>query len=88
MVFQGASTAPSASVIVDASEGVMAAVAAGAGIGMAASFMATPGIRRGELVPILSDFTVERHNITAVWPASRRTNPALRAFLDMLVERV
>lgn len=66
----------------------MAAVAAGAGIGMAASFMATPGIRRGELVPILSDFTVERHNITAVWTASRRTNPALRAFLDMLVERV
>jgi len=78
---------PSSAVIVDASEAVMAAMAAGAGIGMAASFMAAARVQRQELIPILTEFAVERHNITALWPESRRTNPAVRAFLDMLIER-
>ncbi|WP_236124195.1 LysR family transcriptional regulator [Pseudomonas cichorii] len=79
---------PSSPVIVDASEAVMATIAAGAGIGMATSFMAAPRVKRQELVPILSDFAVDRHNITAIWPESRRTNPAVRAFLEMLIERL
>lgn len=41
---------------------------------------------RGELVPVFSDFSVERHNITALWPENRRANPAVRAFLDILQE--
>jgi len=77
---------PSSPVVVDASEAVLAAMAAGAGIGMAASFMAAPRVRRQELIPVLSAFAVARHNITAVWPESRRTNPAVRAFLEMLIE--
>jgi len=79
---------PSSPVIVDSSEAVIAAMTAGAGIGMAASFMAAPRVRREELVPILPDFDVERHNIVALWPQSRRTNPAVRAFIDMLIERL
>ncbi|SNY99104.1 LysR family transcriptional regulator [Halomonas sp. hl-4] len=79
---------PSSSVIVDSSEAVIVAMTAGAGIGMAASFMAAPRVRRKELVPILPDFDVERHNIVALWPQSRRTNPAVRAFIDMLIERL
>ncbi|BBI49287.1 LysR family transcriptional regulator [Vreelandella olivaria] len=66
---------PSSPVIVDSSEAVIAAMTAGAGIGMAASFMAAPRVRRKELIPILPDFDVERHNIVALWPQSRRTNP-------------
>ncbi len=81
-------TVPSSAVIVDASEAVMTAIAAGAGIAMASSFMAAPWVKRQALVPVLSEFAVERHNISAVWPASRRTNPAVRAFLDMLIERL
>ena len=77
---------PSSPLIVDASEAVIVAIAAGAGIGMAASFMAAPWVKRKELIPILSDFAIDRHNITALWPASRRTNPAVRAFLDVLIE--
>lgn len=77
---------PPSPIIVDASEAVLSTIAAGAGIGMATSFMATPWVRRGELVPVLADFAVERHNITVVWPESRRTNPAVRAFLGMLTE--
>lgn len=79
---------PSSPVIVDSSEAVIAAMTASAGIGMAASFMAAPRVRRKELVPILPDFDVERHNIVALWPQSRRTNPAVRAFIDMLIERL
>ena len=77
---------PSSPVVVDASEAVLAAMAAGAGIGIAASFMAAPRVKRKELIPILSGFAVQRHNITAIWPESRRSNPAVRAFLDMLIE--
>jgi DNA-binding transcriptional LysR family regulator len=77
---------PSSPVVVDASEAVLVAIAAGAGIGMAASFMAAPRVKRQELIPILTEFAVQRHNITAIWPESRRTNPAVRAFLDVLIE--
>lgn len=77
---------PPSSIIVDASEAVLATVAAGAGIGMATSFMAAPWVKRGALVSVLADFAVERHNVTALWPESRRTNPAVRAFLDTLTE--
>ncbi|MBP2563272.1 DNA-binding transcriptional LysR family regulator [Neorhizobium galegae] len=76
---------PSSGIVVDASEGVMTAVAAGAGIGMATSFAATAWVKRARLTPILSEFAVERHNVTAVWPQSRRTNPAVRAFIEMLI---
>jgi DNA-binding transcriptional LysR family regulator len=38
------------------------------------------------LVPVLGDFAVERETITALWPSSRRTNPAVRAFLEHLRE--
>lgn len=77
---------PSSPLIVDASEAVIVAMAAGAGIGMAASFMAAPWVKRQELIPILSEFAVDRHNITAIWPESRRANPAVRAFIDVLIE--
>lgn len=77
---------PSAGVMVDASDAVIATIAAGGGIGMSTNFVATPWVARGDLVPILSPFAVERNNITALWPESRRSNPAVRAFLDLLIE--
>lgn len=78
---------PAAAILADASEAVLAAVAAGAGIGMAASFMAAPWVARGVLVPVLEGFAVERRNITALWPESRRTHPGVRAFVELLRER-
>jgi len=77
---------PASGMRVDASDALIAALAAGAGIGMCATFVTAPYVTRGELVPVLSDFAVERHNITALWPESRRANPAVRAFLSMLQE--
>lgn len=75
---------PSSGVIVDASEAVIATVIAGGGIGIIASFIAAPHVARGALVPVLQDCAVERHGISALWPESRRANPAVRAFLDHL----
>ncbi|WP_075293160.1 LysR family transcriptional regulator [Pararhizobium arenae] len=69
---------PSAQIIVDASDAVIATVAAGGGIGMAATFMAAPYVARG------SEHAVDGDDITALWSASRRTNPAVRAFVDHL----
>ncbi|KGD84840.1 LysR family transcriptional regulator [Pantoea stewartii subsp. indologenes] len=76
----------SSDVVVDSSEAVLILTAAGSGIGMMASFMADSWVKNKRLVPILSDFTVERHNITALWHESRRSNPAVRALLDHLIE--
>jgi DNA-binding transcriptional LysR family regulator len=75
---------PPSRILVDVSEVVLATISAGGGIGMATTFMAAPWVKRGELMPVLLDFAVERNNVTAVWPESRRSNPAVRAFLDML----
>ncbi|MBP2308623.1 LysR family transcriptional regulator [Azospirillum melinis] len=77
---------PPSGIVVDVSDALVAALAAGGGIGIAATFITAPYVVRGELVPVLSDFAVERHNITALWPESRRTNPAVRAFLALLQE--
>lgn len=75
---------PNAGVVADASDAVLAVLAGGGGIGIGTSFMAAPYVNRGELVPVLSAFAVERNNVTVLWPASRRANPAVRAFLTML----
>ncbi|MBP2300885.1 DNA-binding transcriptional LysR family regulator [Azospirillum picis] len=75
---------PASGIVVDASEAVVAALVAGGGIGISASFIAAPYVARGELVPVLGSFAVERETIAALWPSSRRTNPAVRAFVDHL----
>ena len=75
---------PSSELVTDVSDALVAILAAGGGIGIAATFITAPYVARGELIPVLSDFAVERYNITAVWPESRHANPAVRAFLTML----
>lgn len=77
---------PRSGLVADVSDAVMAMLVAGGGIGISASFVAAPYVARGELVPILTEFAVKRNNITALWPESRRTNPAVRAFLAQLQE--
>lgn len=75
---------PPSAMVMDASEAVLTTIASGAGIGMVSSFMATTCVEQGTLLPVLTDFAVERHNLTVLWPESRRANPAVRAFLDLL----
>jgi DNA-binding transcriptional LysR family regulator len=77
---------PASGIVVDASEALVATLAAGGGIGIAATFIADPYVARGELVPVLTKFAFQRDNITAVWPESRKTNPAVRAFIAHIRE--
>ncbi|MGN6376005.1 MAG: LysR substrate-binding domain-containing protein [Sphingomonas sp.] len=79
---------PAAAIVVDASDAVIATLIAGGGIGIASSIAAAGPVARGELVPVLADFAVEGQAITAIWPESRRANPAVRAFLTLLAETV
>ncbi len=78
--------APASAIMVDASEAVTRAIVAGGGIGIMATFIAAPYVKRGELVPVLTPFAVDRNNMTAVWPESRRANPTVRSFLSFLHE--
>ena len=77
---------PDAAIVVDVSDAVMEVLAAGGGIGMAASWVAAPYVRQGRLVPLLADCVADSSVITAVWPESRRANPAVKAFVAYLGE--
>jgi DNA-binding transcriptional LysR family regulator len=78
--------APEPRITVDVSDGVVAALAAGGGIGLSPTYIAAPYVRRGELLPILAQFAAQRSTITAVWPENRRANPNVKAFLAFLAE--
>jgi DNA-binding transcriptional LysR family regulator len=75
---------PEANITVDSSDVLVSMLVAGGGIGIAATFATVRQVARGELVPVLEQFAVDRHNITIIWPESRRANPAVRAFIDWL----
>ncbi len=57
---------PPSTLTVDVSDALVAILAAGAGMGMGATFVTAPYVKRGELVPVLEDFAVERNNIIAL----------------------
>jgi DNA-binding transcriptional LysR family regulator len=77
---------PDATVIVDVSDAVAGVMAAGGGIGMAATYLAAPYVERGLLVPVLNKFAVDRADVTALWPESRRGSPNVKAFVSFLTE--
>jgi DNA-binding transcriptional LysR family regulator len=77
---------PSASITADVSDAVAAVLAAGGGVGIAATFVAAPYVERGELVPVLAELAVDRSAITALWPESRRGSPNVKAFVELLGE--
>lgn len=75
---------PKAGLILDVSDAVATALAAGAGIGISATYIAAPYVRRGELVPVLYEYAYDRFHLHALWPESRRSNPAVKAFVAFL----
>jgi DNA-binding transcriptional LysR family regulator len=77
---------PNAGIITDNSDAVAAALVAGGGIGISPTYLAAPFVERGELIPVLHDYSVDRYAMTALWPESRRGNPNVKAFLTFLGE--
>lgn len=78
--------APQAGITIDLSDAVAAVLAAGGGIGISPHYVAAPYVKRGELVPVLPQFAMERFPITALWPESRRGSPNVKAFIAFLTE--
>jgi DNA-binding transcriptional LysR family regulator len=77
---------PEAGITIDATDGMLATLAAGGGIGVVPTYAAAWYVAEGSLVPVLPDLAVERFVITAVWPESRRGSPNVRAFIEFLLE--
>jgi DNA-binding transcriptional LysR family regulator len=77
---------PQAGFVIDSSDAVLAALAAGAGVGVSPTYLAASHVRAGLLVPVLTKFAVERASIAALWSESRRSSPNVRAFLNFLYE--
>jgi DNA-binding transcriptional LysR family regulator len=77
---------PEAEITLDASDGVAAVLVAGGGIGITPTYICAPYVARGELVPVLAQFAVERSSVTALWPESRRASPNVKAFVAFLAE--
>lgn len=77
---------PDAWMITDVSDAVASVLIAGGGIGISPTYLAASYVERGQLVPVLHEFSVERQAMTALWPESRRGNPNVKAFLSFLGE--
>ncbi|MCC0806071.1 LysR family transcriptional regulator [Methylobacterium sp. W2] len=77
---------PNAGIVTDVSDAVAAILVTGGGIGISPTYLAATHVERGDLIPVLHDYAVDRHAITALWPESRRGNPNVKAFLTFLGE--
>jgi DNA-binding transcriptional LysR family regulator len=63
------------------------AAAHGMGVVMQPTFIAAESIRRGNLVPVLTDYSWPVSPAYAVYPPTRHLSYRVRAFIDFLVER-
>lgn len=77
---------PPATLVLDSSDAVAAVIAAGGGIGMSPTYIAAPFLESGVLVPVLKEYALDRFDIIAFWPDSRRGNPTVKAFVSFLSE--
>lgn len=75
--------------VMRASSGDFLANAAAHGLGLVIqpAFLASESIRRGQLVPVLEEYTWPTSPAHAVYPATRHLSHRVRAFIDFLVER-
>jgi DNA-binding transcriptional LysR family regulator len=65
---------------------VLAAAAAGFGVAPLPSIAAAALAARGELIPVLPDWTLGVATLSLLWPASSLPHPRRRAFLDYVRE--
>lgn len=57
----------------------------GAGIAYSTSFLAWQDLLAGRLVSVLGDWQLPLNDFTALYPASRRISPKVRALIDFLI---
>jgi DNA-binding transcriptional LysR family regulator len=67
---------------------LLAAAVEGLGVALEPTFVVGPAIRQGELVPILSDWTIATVPLHAVYPANRHIAAKVRTFVSFLADRM
>jgi DNA-binding transcriptional LysR family regulator len=67
--------------MITAAEGVRAAVISGQGFAIASRWMFTPELESGEVVSILSDWTLPPLDLWVIYPSGRLTSTKARAFV-------
>ena len=63
------------------------AAACGLGIVVSPTFIVSPALKAGRLVPIMSPWTMTTENIYVIYPPHRYLSAKVRVFIDFLVER-
>lgn len=66
---------------------LMAAAIAGLGITLGPTFILGPALRSGQLIPLLTDWTIATIPIHAVYPANRHIAVKVRSFVSFLADR-
>ncbi len=67
---------------------LLAAAVHGLGIALEPTFVVGPAIRRGELVPILREWTIATVPLHAVYPANRHIAAKVRTFVSFLADHL
>lgn len=73
-------------VSVNESNALAAAVLAGLGVSQLGAFIAVPLIERGELVPVLSDWSCPTIPLYVVYPPNRHVSAKVRAFVEWVAD--
>ncbi|MBR1162255.1 LysR family transcriptional regulator [Bradyrhizobium elkanii] len=76
------------SVTFNNSDGVLAAIRSGIGIGQLPVILARSCIARGDLVAVLTDYMVPRGSVWIAWPSNRYRSLAQRAFVDFIRQQL
>jgi len=58
---------------------------AGVGIAPVPSILCAEDVRKGRLVRVLADWSINRKDLRVVYPSKRHLSPRVRLFVDMLV---
>lgn len=77
-----------ATVAIDTTPGVLAAVRLGAGLSVLPDFLIEEDVASGRLVPVLPAWELPSGGIHTVYPAARFRPPKVSAFVEMLVAAV
>ncbi|MGY3359536.1 DNA-binding transcriptional LysR family regulator [Bradyrhizobium sp. GM0.4] len=74
-----------ASIAIDTTPGVLAAVLAGGGLSVLPDFLVADDLAAGRLIHILPQWQLPSGGIHTVYPAARFRPPKVTAFVEMLI---
>lgn len=86
---QGAQTVVTVPSTLQSNNGDFIRQAATSGLGVLRqpTFITYESIARGDIVPILQDYTIPHVNIYAIYPPTRHLSQRVRTFIDFLIDR-